>query len=413
VVVDGAGSSMQVTNGVVASTWGHTGHTAHVTIRNGATASLGHVDLAFGGFPGTSGTLNIQSGAVTTMGNLNVATNVLPTTTGTINIDGAGSRLTQNGASTLILGHASAGSAILNIRNGGRFDTGTGAVNILATGRVLLNGTSAPGTFHAKGPMTVRGTLQLGEAPSDAGGVLDVDAGLTIDGGTVSFRNGLVDANAITLANGGVFDFDDGMLHVDSFNGNLVNEAGTLAPGHSVGATAISGNYTQQSAATLQLEIGGIFPGQWDTVAVEGNASVDGVIDVALIGGFQPVLGNSFTVLTTNVGNVGGQFDAEVFPIFNGLTFDVVYNPKSVALQVVAASGLPGDYNEDGTVNAADYVVWRKSDGTQEGYNLWRANFGRTGGAGAVAHGIVPEPASAFFLVLATACMFLARPRHK
>jgi hypothetical protein len=57
--------------------------------------------------------------------------------------------------------------------------------------------------------------------------------------------------------------------------------------------------------------------------------------------------------------------------------------------------GLAGDYNEDGTVDAADYVVWRKSlnsmvpaftgaDGNGNGmvdqadYDIWRANFGRT-----------------------------------
>lgn len=40
----------------------------------------------------------------------------------------------------------------------------------------------------------------------------------------------------------------------------------------------------------------------------------------------------------------------------------------------------PGDYNHDGFVDDADYVVWRKTgiDG-QEGYNTWRTNFGKTG----------------------------------
>ena len=53
---------------------------------------------------------------------------------------------------------------------------------------------------------------------------------------------------------------------------------------------------------------------------------------------------------------------------------------------------LAGDYNNSGTVDAADYVVWRNSLGTsivlpndttpgsvtQADYNLWRANFGRS-----------------------------------
>jgi hypothetical protein len=43
---------------------------------------------------------------------------------------------------------------------------------------------------------------------------------------------------------------------------------------------------------------------------------------------------------------------------------------------------LPGDFNNDGTVDAADYVVWRKNDGTQAGYDSWRANFGASLGVG-------------------------------
>jgi hypothetical protein len=45
---------------------------------------------------------------------------------------------------------------------------------------------------------------------------------------------------------------------------------------------------------------------------------------------------------------------------------------------------LPGDFNLDGSVDAADYVVWRKGLGTtytQTDYNVWCANFG-AGSAG-------------------------------
>ena len=44
-------------------------------------------------------------------------------------------------------------------------------------------------------------------------------------------------------------------------------------------------------------------------------------------------------------------------------------------------AALAGDYNGDGAVDAADYVVWRKTGGGQAGYDLWRTNFGRTVGA--------------------------------
>ena len=74
----------------------------------------------------------------------------------------------------------------------------------------------------------------------------------------------------------------------------------------------------------------------------------------------------------------------------------------------VVAVGLAGDYNHNGIVDAADYVVWRKIDGTPQGYNTWRANFGAvslaTGaGSGSSANMTVPEPASAWLLILAAA----------
>jgi hypothetical protein len=62
---------------------------------------------------------------------------------------------------------------------------------------------------------------------------------------------------------------------------------------------------------------------------------------------------------------------------------------------VGTAPGLMGDYNNNGTVDAADYVIWRKTDGSnQAGYNTWRTNFGRTAGSGSsLANSVsVPEP---------------------
>lgn len=70
-----------------------------------------------------------------------------------------------------------------------------------------------------------------------------------------------------------------------------------------------------------------------------------------------------------------------------------------------------GDYNGDGTVNAADYTVWRDGgspDDTQAGYDLWQANFGNSGSGSGSA---VPEPAS-LGLLLAAVGMLLFRYRR-
>jgi hypothetical protein len=88
-----------------------------------------------------------------------------------------------------------------------------------------------------------------------------------------------------------------------------------------------------------------------------------------------------------------------------------------VLIADVGPALLPGDYNDDGKVDAADYVVWRKNEGTMNTlpndptggtigaaqFNSWRANFGNTlGGSGAArtedASGAVPEPNSVLYL---------------
>jgi len=44
--------------------------------------------------------------------------------------------------------------------------------------------------------------------------------------------------------------------------------------------------------------------------------------------------------------------------------------------------GSNGDFNSNGVVDGADYVVWRKSGGSQANYDLWRSNFGQPGSSG-------------------------------
>jgi hypothetical protein len=87
-----------------------------------------------------------------------------------------------------------------------------------------------------------------------------------------------------------------------------------------------------------------------------------------------------------------------------------------------------GDYNGDGTVNAADYTVWRDTlgqnvdpgtgaDGEPDGtidvadYNFWKSKFGNViAGTGATSVA-VPEPTTT--LILSGLFVFAARLRKR
>lgn len=87
--------------------------------------------------------------------------------------------------------------------------------------------------------------------------------------------------------------------------------------------------------------------------------------------------------------------------------------------------GVTGDYNDDGTVDAADYVIYRDNVGTSNvlpndpiggtigvaQYNQWRGAFGNTAGSGLGA-GAVPEPVTAIMAVLGIAGLCLTRARR-
>jgi autotransporter-associated beta strand protein len=76
--------------------------------------------------------------------------------------------------------------------------------------------------------------------------------------------------------------------------------------------------------------------------------------------------------------------------------------------------GLLGDHNGDGTVDAADYVGWRKIPsmfGDDDGYDDWRENFAEGDGGGGGSAG-VPEPAAVVLVGLALPLTLAGRRRR-
>ena len=78
----------------------------------------------------------------------------------------------------------------------------------------------------------------------------------------------------------------------------------------------VKGNYTQNAGGTLQLNVAGANPGQYDTLNVGGSAALGGTFKLISLG-FQPKAGDTLTLVTTG-GSVTGRFARFIDPFATG-----------------------------------------------------------------------------------------------
>jgi autotransporter-associated beta strand protein len=208
------------------------------------------------------------------------------------------------------------------------------------------------------------------------GGNLTVDEGrLILDGPAAAIRDaaaivigsegqfdlvsGTVLVPAIVNNEGGKFNVRGGVLQTGGVIGNLLNDGGIFSPGPSIVQSEITGAFTQR-AGSLEIEIGGPpTSNQFDTLTVHGAAVLDGTLNVKLLNGAKPAFGQVFPIISA-AGGITGDFDQVLQPGMGlGLYLSALTSHDSLSLVV----RLSGDYNNDGSVDGADYVVWKTSDG--------------------------------------------------
>jgi hypothetical protein len=101
-----------------------------------------------------------------------------------------------------------------------------------------------------------------------------------------------------------------------------------------------------------------------------------------------------------------------MLPYANGTNgvdfFSSEYAQIALRPQLQVFLELPGDFNHDGAVDGADFLVWQRGLGGSHSaatLAVWRAHFGETAGSGAEFNAAAPEPTSAWLLLLgAGAC---------
>ena len=177
---------------------------------------------------------------------------------------------------------------------------------------------------------------------------------------------------------------------------------------------------TQIDYTTRELRVGSLEPGTYRDLRIELDAMVHGET-------FE-------TVPFNDVFGTQGSGPNDLIPTGFELYFNKSGNSSdydhSLTLyidNIRFGTSVPGDYNGNGTVDAADYALWRKGGplikqtevadpGTVSpaDYTEWRARFGNSpaGSGSGLANSSVPEPGSVCLVLMAAGAIGLPRVRH-
>ncbi|RJP38129.1 MAG: hypothetical protein C4547_04890 [Phycisphaerales bacterium] len=179
------------------------------------------------------------------------------------------------------------------------------------------------------------GTLRFTHDFVQVGGAISAGPGRLEFARELSFQGGRIGGNGLTLF------------------GNIRNTGGRTAPGRSSGALTLDGDYVQERGGTMEIELGGLVPDvEHDVLVVTGDAALGGTMEILLIDGFEPQVGDRFTVMT--YGSHSGEFDRVIPPC--GYEFAVHYNANDVTLEVTGVGVLrPGDLDGDCDIDLDDY----------------------------------------------------------
>ena len=279
-------------------------------------------------------------------------------------------------------GQSLGGSTVTSLTFGGGTDRG-GSSQFNSNGQIaykasLANGTSTvqlfTPTLHfrtpAGGAWATRSNWTLGLLPAAVHDiVLDPAAPLAITGPMLPTTikslaiNGsganvaqltLQSTGTITAA-GGASTGVSGRL---SGSGKLIanlSSAGTIAPGlvSSAGSISVTGNVTLQSTAHLAFDLGGLArKTAYDFFGVTGLLTLGGSLDVSLLGGFAPQVGNSFDLFDATT--LAGSFGSINLPsLTGGLTWNTALLPTTGVISVAGLSTLSTTYTLATAASAA------------------------------------------------------------
>ncbi|MBX3412189.1 MAG: PEP-CTERM sorting domain-containing protein [Pirellulales bacterium] len=294
VVVEGNGSQLNVAD-ILNVGFGGEGH---LTVRNGASV-VAHEMISVGDLAGANGELVIADGGTVQTHFLRLGEH--SQAEGRVNLSG-NSLLDVTG--TGLIGHHGHGEVRLAATAALNLMSLDAAIAPTATAEILVTGESSHLTVGGDARLGDQGAAQLHVVDN---GYVSIATHLMINatsevnvsqGGMVTIGQAIPISDAVVMGEGGL------LSGAGTIVGNIVNDGGVVSPGFSPGKLDVVGNYLQGSFGSLDLEIGGLLPGQYDQLSVTGNLSLAGTVNIAFIDGFLPSVGDQFDFF-----QVGGTFD--------------------------------------------------------------------------------------------------------
>ena len=165
----------------------------------------------------------------------------------------------------------------------------------------------------------------------------------------------------------------------------------------------VEGDLAMQAGATISLDIAKNAADALlgDKIVINSDFDAGGsILDVLLDGASSALTaGDSFDLFDFG-GLVTGTFGTMNLPTLSGLAWDTSDLLIGGTITVISSSQ-PGDFDQDGDVDGADFILWQQNTSIGD-LQDWKDNYGWTASApaSAPAGSAVPEPTSALLLAL-------------
>lgn len=269
-----------------------------------------------------SGTLNMNSGSIESDEWIAIGRD---SSTGIVNLSGD-ARLAKTGDNDRFItlgGLGSGNGGFVNVRDNAVLESSTGIVLSETAGRFgIINQSGGTVTSHDFVNENFGKSLYV----DYSGGGL----------GQYHLSGGTLNAETID-ATTGVFNMIGGTLHAVTFEGNLNQNGGTVAPGSSPGTMTITGNYSLNSG-DLNIEIEGLDPGTgYDQLIVTGDVSLAGSLSLAVsIAVSELNIGDLFTIIDNQGPNA-------VSGMFNGLAEGAMLESGGIPFSISYLGGSGND----------------------------------------------------------------------